>query len=118
MYRGQSGMWLWILHRLTGVGILFFLFLHIADTYLVGIGNGSYYEELVFLYHAAPFRVLEVLLVGAVLFHAINGLRIIALDFWESAYRFNKRLQTIGYAVFALTWLPTGFFMLKPVFLK
>ncbi len=117
MYRGQSGMWLWVMHRLTGIGILAFLFLHIADTYLVGLGP-TYYNELLFLYKNPPFRILEWLLVGAVLYHALNGLRIIVLDFWESAIEYHKQLYYTTVAAFVVLWLPAGYFMLKPVFFK
>jgi succinate dehydrogenase / fumarate reductase cytochrome b subunit len=115
MYRGQSGMWLWILHRLTGVGILGFLFLHIADTYLVGFG-ADYYNELLFLYKNPPFRVLEWLLVGAVLYHGFNGVRVILMDFWSKAIDHHKTLVQITIVAFFVVWLPAGFFMLKPVF--
>lgn len=115
MYRGQSGMWMWVLHRLTGVGILAFLFLHIADTYLVAFG-AEYYNELVFLYTNPPFRVLEVLLVGAVLYHALNGLRIIILDFWENAIEHHKLLFQLTIASFFLLWIPAGVGMLMPLF--
>ncbi len=114
MYRGQSGMWLWILHRLTGVGILGFLFLHIADTYLVGLGP-SYYNELVFLYHLPPFRVLETLLVGAVLFHACNGVRIILLDFWEKAIVYQKQLYYATLIVFFLLFIPAAIAMIAKI---
>ncbi len=114
MYRGQSGMWLWVLHRLTGVGILAFLFLHIADTYLVGLGP-SYYNDLVFLYKNWVFRILEWVLVGAVLFHALNGIRIILLDFWESGINRHKQLYYLTVILFVITWLPAGYFMLKDV---
>ncbi|MEI7554395.1 succinate dehydrogenase, cytochrome b556 subunit [Candidatus Chlorohelix sp.] len=114
MYRGQFGMWLWILHRLTGVGILGFLFLHIADTYLVGLGP-IFYEDLVFLYKIPPFRIIEVLLVGAVLFHASNGLRIILLDFWESAIKYHKQLFYFTLVLFLALWLPAAIIMLSSV---
>lgn len=114
MYRGQAGMWLWILHRLTGVGILGFLFLHIADTYLVGLGP-SYFNELVFLYRLPLFRVLEVLLIGAVLFHAANGVRIILLDFWEKAINYQRQLYYSTIIVFFLIWVPAAIFMLSKV---
>lgn len=115
MYRGQSGMWLWVLHRLTGVGILAFLFLHIADTYLVGLGC-KYYNDLVFLYHNPIFRVLEWLLVGAVLYHGFNGLRVITLDFWPRAVNYRNQLFYGTITLFVLTWIPSGIFMLGPVF--
>ncbi len=114
MYRGQSGMWMWVLHRLTGVGILAFLFLHIADTYLVGLGP-QYYNELLFLYKNWPFRIVEWLLVGAVLYHALNGLRIITLDFWENAIEHHKVLFQTTIIAFFVLWLPAGYFMLKDV---
>ncbi len=115
MYRGQSGMWLWVLHRLTGVGILAFLFLHIVDTYLVGFGP-KYYNDLLFLYKNPPFRILEWLLVGAVLYHAMNGLRVIVMDFWEKGIEHHALLLRISLIAFFVLWLPAGFFMLKPVF--
>ncbi len=115
MYRGQSGMWLWILHRLTGVGILGFLFLHIADTYLVGFG-AQYYNDLLFLYKNPPFRVLEWFLVGAVLYHGFNGIRVIVMDFWDKGINHHKTLIQITIIAFFVAWLPAGYFMLKPVF--
>ncbi|HEX2916524.1 MAG TPA: succinate dehydrogenase, cytochrome b556 subunit [Chloroflexia bacterium] len=117
MYRGQSGMWLWVLHRLTGVGVLAFLFLHIADTYLVGFG-ANYYNDLLFLYRNAPFRILEWFLVGAVLYHGLNGLRIILLDFWAGGIKRHQQLFVITVIAFFVLWLPAGYFMLKPVFFK
>lgn len=114
MYRGQSGMWLWVFHRLTGVGILAFLFLHIADTYLVALGP-EYYNDLVFLYKHWLFRLAEWLLVGAVLYHAINGLRVILLDFWESGIERHKQLLYGTLVVFLVLWIPAGIFMLKDV---
>lgn len=116
MYRGQSGMWLWVFHRLTGVGILGFLFLHIADTYLVGLGC-QYYNDLVFLYRNPPFRILEWLLVGAVLYHAFNGVRIITMDFWPKAVQYQRQLfySTIG--LFLITWIPSGVLMLGAAFI-
>ncbi|HEY5320880.1 MAG TPA: succinate dehydrogenase, cytochrome b556 subunit, partial [Galbitalea sp.] len=29
IYRGKEGMWSWVLHRITGVSIYFFLLVHI-----------------------------------------------------------------------------------------
>ena len=115
MYRGQSGMWLWVLHRLTGVGILAFLFLHIADTYLVGFGS-EYYNDLLFLYHYAPFRILEWLLVGAVIYHAFNGVRIMVMDFWEKGIEHHALLVKIMVISVFVLWIPSGYYMLKPVY--
>ncbi len=116
-YRGREGYWAWLLHRVSGVAIILFLFLHVLDTSLVGFGQQAY-ESFVFLYRAPAFRVLEVALAGAVLYHGINGLRIIAIDFIETATRVQKQMWYAVWAVFLVVFLPTGFIMLRPVFLQ
>ena len=34
LYRGGEGMWTWVVHRITGVGVFFFLLVHVLDTAL------------------------------------------------------------------------------------
>src|SRR5918992_4063698 len=80
-YRGGIGQWSWAAHRITGVGVAVFLFAHILDTFGVGFG-AEFYNTTVALYKQWWFMPFEVLLVGAVLFHALNGMRIILFDFW------------------------------------
>ena len=69
---GREGYWAWLLHRVSGVAIVLFLFLHVLDTSLVGFGPAAY-ESFVSLYRHPVFRVLEVVLAAAVLYHGING---------------------------------------------
>jgi succinate dehydrogenase / fumarate reductase cytochrome b subunit len=47
-YRGREGYWAWLLHRVSGVAIILFLFLHILDTSLIGFGPAAY-ESFVLL---------------------------------------------------------------------
>ena len=37
LYRGNEGMWSWVLHRITGVAIFFFLLVHILDPALIRV---------------------------------------------------------------------------------
>ena len=77
-------MWSWVAHRITGVLAFFFLFAHVLDTALVRVSPESY--DVVIDTYKSPFvNLMEVGLVGAVLYHALDGLRIIAVDFWEKA---------------------------------
>jgi len=80
MYRGGSGQAAWLLHRLTGLGVLLFLLIHILDTGLVLFG-AEVYNKVVKIYTHPLFRVGEVGLAAAVLYHALNGIRI---PFWIS----------------------------------
>jgi succinate dehydrogenase / fumarate reductase cytochrome b subunit len=62
------------------------------------------------------FRVLEVALSGAVLYHGINGIRIILIDFVERATRIQRQLWYAVWASFLVLFLPAAFIMLRPVF--
>lgn len=90
-YRGGAGMVAWIFHRLTGLGVVLFLLWHVVDTSLLGWGPGAYNEAIDF-YRTLGFRIGEILLFGAVLYHALNGLRIITMDFWPRTNLLQKRL--------------------------
>jgi succinate dehydrogenase / fumarate reductase cytochrome b subunit len=114
-YRGREGYWAWLLHRVSGVAIILFLFLHVLDTSLIGFGPAAY-ESFVFLYRVPAFRVLEVALAGAVLYHGINGIRIIIIDFVDKSTRIQKQLWYLVWASFLILFLPAAFIMLKPVF--
>ena len=114
-YRGNiPGMGSWILHRATGVGILIFLLIHIVDTVLIGWGP-DVYNTVMAIYKIPLFRVGEVLLAGTVLFHALNGLRIIVFDFWEGLMEYQERMVYAEVVIFFLIWLPVAWHMLKPV---
>ena len=111
-YRGKGGQWSWILHRLTGLGVFLFLLLHILDTALIGWGPRAY-DTVVALYRVPVFRVGEVLLVGAVLYHALNGVRICIIDFWPGATLVNRRLVYAVVVIFAVIYIPSAIYMLR-----
>jgi succinate dehydrogenase / fumarate reductase cytochrome b subunit len=91
LYRGREGMWSWVAHRVTGVLIFFFLFAHVLDTALVRVSPEAY-DLVINTYKNPIVNLFEVGLVGAVLFHALNGLRIIAVDFWEKGPRYHRQM--------------------------
>lgn len=91
LYRGREGMWSWVAHRVTGVLVFFFLFAHVMDTALVRVDPDAY-NRVIATYKNPIVNLLEVGLVGAVLFHAFNGLRLIAIDFWEKGPRFQRQM--------------------------
>jgi succinate dehydrogenase / fumarate reductase, cytochrome b subunit len=82
IYNGDVGQWAWILHRATGVGLVFFLLVHVFDIMLVGIGSDVYDHTVAF--YANWFIIpMEIMLVGAVIYHTLNGLRVMAVNFTE-----------------------------------
>ncbi|MBF6588974.1 MAG: succinate dehydrogenase, cytochrome b556 subunit [Ktedonobacterales bacterium] len=115
MYRGQSGQWSWLLHRVTGLGILLFLLVHIVDITLIGFGP-TVYNDAIGVFSLWPVRLASLALIGSVLFHAYNGVRIILIDFWASGYKYQ---QVMFYAVLALTilsFLPMAYYVVAPIF--
>ena len=90
LYKGSPGQWSWIAHRVTGVAIILFLFAHVVDTAVVGWGPNAY-NRVVAVYHNWFVRLLELGLVAAVLYHAINGVKIMVFDFWPGSTRSSTR---------------------------
>jgi succinate dehydrogenase / fumarate reductase cytochrome b subunit len=112
LYRGGEGMWSWVAHRITGVAVFFFLLVHVLDTALVRVSPDAY--DLVIASYKTPIvNLMEVGLVGAVLYHALNGLRIILVDFWSEGPRHQKGMFRGIVAVWVLLMVPGTYFMLK-----
>ena len=88
-YRGKSGQWAFIGHRITGFLVFMFLLLHVVDVSLVQ--DKHLYNEVHAVYGNVVLRVFEVTLLFALVFHALNGLRIILIDFFPEAVR-NERV--------------------------
>ena len=98
-------MWTWVLHRITGVSIFFFLFAHVVDTAMVRV-SPEVYNTAVETYKNPIVGVMEAGLVAAVLFHGLNGVRIILVDFWEQGPRYQRQL-TYGVAgLFVVLFVP------------
>jgi succinate dehydrogenase / fumarate reductase, cytochrome b subunit len=91
LYRGKVGMWSWVLHRISGVGIFFFLLVHILDTALVRVSPEAY-NAVIAVYKTPIIGVAELGLVAAILFHGLNGLRVIAVDFWSKGIKFQAAM--------------------------
>jgi len=112
IYRGGQGMWTWVLHRITGVAVFFFLLVHVLDTALVRVSPQDY--DLVIASYKTPIvNLLEVGLVGAVLYHALNGLRVILIDFWAKGPRYQRQMTWAIGIVWVVLMVPGTFFMLK-----
>ena len=100
LYRGREGMWSWVLHRITGVAIYFFLLVHILDTSIVRISPQAY-NGVINEYKTPLLGLGELALVIAIGYHALNGLRIILIDFWSV----GARHQRLMFVIVILLWV-------------
>jgi succinate dehydrogenase / fumarate reductase cytochrome b subunit len=74
------GMWAWLLFRISGLILVAYLFVHIGIISQGTVTGASVLDKL-FKTFDSPFLVfLDFLLVAAVLYHGLNGVRIILMD--------------------------------------
>ena len=104
LYRGNEGMWSWVLHRITGVAIFFFLLVHVLDTALIRVSPEAY-NAVMGTYKNPIMGLGETALVGAIAFHALNGLRIILIDFWSKGPRYQRQMLWVIAGVFLTVML-------------
>ena len=112
LHRGAPGMWSWVAHRITGVLTFFFLFAHVLDTALVRVSPQAY-NEVIETYKTPIVTLIEVGLVGAVLYHALNGVRVMLVDFWAKGPRYQRQLLWAIIGVWVVVMIPGVYFMLE-----
>jgi len=100
------------MHRLSGIGVFLFLLIHIVDISLIGWGP-KVFDRLLFIYRYPAFRLGEVVLVAAVLYHALNGVRICISDFWPETMAFHRKLTYAVGIIFTIIYIPTAVYMLS-----
>lgn len=104
LYRGDPGMWSWVLHRITGATIFFFLFVHVLDTALVRVSPEAY-NEVIDTYKTPIVGLMEMGLVVAVLYHALNGVRVILIDFWQHGPKYQRLMLWIVLGVWIAVFI-------------
>jgi succinate dehydrogenase / fumarate reductase cytochrome b subunit len=98
-------MWSWVAHRITGVTLFFFLLVHVIDISTVNV-SPEFFDEVMETYKNPIVGLMEVGLVAVFLFHALNGLRIIAVDFWSNGPRYQRQMTYGVLAVWAVLMVP------------
>lgn len=106
--------WAHYAHRVSGLGILAFLALHLVDVGLVAV-SPELYDEVHVLYGSPPLRVFEVGLLAGILFHAFDGLRLLLLDLVDVGVATSERLLWLAVALTIVLWVPAAVVILGPV---
>lgn len=108
LYRGDPGMWSWALHRITGVATFFFLFVHVLDTALVRVSPEAY-NSVIDTYKNPIVGLMELALIAVVLYHGLNGLRVIAVDFWSKGCQYQKHMLWAVGVVWVVVMIPATY---------
>ena len=100
----------WILHRITGLGMIIFVTLHVLASFLtqqlgsdLGITLNIIYESLYF----------QLFIYFCVIFHGVNGLRIIVLDMWPKLIRYQKESTWLEWFIIAPVYGLAVFLMIR-----
>jgi len=103
----------WFGHRASGIGVLVYLFMHIVETSMLLFGP-EVYDAAVGIFKNLPARLGEILLMAALVYHALNGLRVIAMDFWPSLTIYYRPLTYGVIAATILAMIPLSYIMITP----
>ncbi|MEE9599155.1 MAG: hypothetical protein V3V66_01715 [Anaerolineales bacterium] len=109
-YKGGGPMLAWVLHRISGLGIIIFVALHVIASFLtqqlgsdLGIFVNIIYESIYF----------QLFIVFCAIFHGVNGFRIIILDIWPRLIRYQKESTWVEWFVILPLYGLTALIMIQ-----
>ncbi|HIJ17225.1 MAG TPA: succinate dehydrogenase, cytochrome b556 subunit [Thermoplasmata archaeon] len=77
----KTGMWAWVGHRLTGLALVAYVFLHLSFISTASMAEGGAdFDALMETTSQPLFVAMDFLLVIVVIYHAMNGLRVVLFD--------------------------------------
>lgn len=110
----RAGWWAWFLQRLTGVALVGYLFLHILVISTVQAGQDTFDSVLIVL-QKPFFVVLDLFLIAAVVYHALNGVRVLLFDLGIGLQR-QAGLFWVCMVLTTILTLVAGYFSLPLIF--
>ena len=100
----DPGWWAFALNRLTGHIIILYLVLHLIVLSQLADGPAGW-DRLLGVFGSQPFLVADTLLIAAVVFHGLNGVRVAALTFGFGARHATALIITVLVASAVITAL-------------
>jgi succinate dehydrogenase / fumarate reductase cytochrome b subunit len=100
-YRGGSPMLVWLLHRISGLGIIIFVTLHIVAGLLIQQYGGTLAVTINTVYESIYFQVF---IYFCVIFHTLNGLRIVIMDIWPKLLEYQREVIWLEWLIFVPTY--------------
>lgn len=108
-YRKDTGSKAWIFHRISGIALIGYLFLHIYSLSSLSQGRAAF-EAKMQSFSTPFFMFLEWLLFAFVLFHSLNGIRIVLVD-WADGARYHRQLFKYSVVVGIILFFAMGYIM-------
>ncbi len=109
-YQGGGPMLAWYLHRIGGILMVLFIGTHVLASFLnrelnmkVGVSINKIYENWIFQAFLGFF----------IIFHAINGLRVILLDAWPRYLKYQREITWIQWMIVVPVYGLALYFMIQ-----
>ena len=112
-YRGGGPMLVWALHRIGGLAIIIFVSIHVVASFFYQQNAGDFARLVDNIYESLYFQLV---IYFFVLFHAINGLRIILGDFWPKLLQYQREMIWVEWVIFIPVYGLTIFIMIQNAF--
>ncbi len=111
-YKGNTHMLAWALHRITGLGILIFVGTHVIAAFFLNAIGDNISTTITTVYESKP---IQIFVYFCVLYHALNGLRVIVEDLWPPLLRYHRELLWLQWCVFVPVFVFPAYFMLTSI---
>jgi succinate dehydrogenase / fumarate reductase cytochrome b subunit len=109
-YRGKQGMLTWLLHRITGLGILLFVGTHVLASFF----GQEFANDLAFDVNGVyESWIFQLFVYFSVLFHAINGTRLALMDLFPGLLRYQKEILSLQWIIFAIAYIFPSIFLVS-----
>ena len=108
-YKKDTGSKAWIFHRISGIALIGYLFLHIYSLSTLSQGRAAF-ETKMQSFSTPFFMFLEWLLFAFVLFHSLNGIRIVLVD-WADGARYHRQLFKYSVVIGIIIFAAMGYIM-------
>lgn len=108
-YQGGGPMLAWILHRITALGIILFVGLHVIASFLMQQFGSDFATTINIIYESWIFQIVVAF---CVIFHAINGLRIVICDFWPKSLMYQREVLWLQWFIFVPIYGLTVFILI------
>jgi len=109
-YKGGGPMIAWMLHRITGIGILVVVGLHVISSFVMQQIGSEWATSLNIIYEASLFQILVVFFV---VFHALNGTRIALLDLWPKFQVYQREALWLQLFILLPVYGLTVYFLIQ-----
>jgi succinate dehydrogenase / fumarate reductase cytochrome b subunit len=109
LYKGSTPYYGFALHRLSAFGIIFFVGLHVLASFSMQQDLGTWGTAINIIYESPWFQIAVVF---CVLFHTLNGLRVVILDFWPKLIKYTREAVYLQWAIFIPIYLLTVYLLI------